>query len=368
LSEADLALARFGGDEFALIVFDEDPPSVVRDLAVRLLDLMSTPVEVDGVAITVRASIGIVCAPEDASDADSLLSRVDSAMYRAKQVGNTFGRYVAGDERGAARRLSLAGQLPAALASEQIEVHYQPTVELDTGRCNVLEALVRWRHPDYGLVPPAEFVPLAEQYGLGIPLVKRVMADALAQCAHWRAEDLARSVAVNVAPATLVDPRFISCVVKALAAANVPAEALVLELTENAFAGDLPAVRDALVQLGAIGIKVAIDDFGTGYSSLAHLERFPVHAVKLDRAFTVGLGSDSANDAIMSLTARLGRQLGLTVIAEGVETLSELEAAARHGCDVAQGFWICAPSPADTILTWLANYAHEWGQTTEAAS
>ena len=277
-------------------------------------------------------------------------------MYEAKKRRRGFHRYSTGDDSGAARRLKLAGQLGAALLSAEIEVHYQPTIQLSDGRCEILEAVVRWNHPEYGVIQPCEFVPLAEQYGLGLDLFKRVIRDALAQCSYWRAEQLARSVAVNVAPETLVDPGFLEVLVAALAEGNLSADALVVELTENAFVGEAADVRSALKRIAFIGVGIAIDDFGTGYSSLAHLKRLPVDAVKLDRAFTKGLGNDPANNAIVAVVTDLVHRLGLVVIAEGVETHVELEALRRHGCDVVQGYYICRPAPASVIAHWLAEH------------
>ena len=362
LGKSDV-LARFGGDEFVVVLAQSTSRPDVVEVAEQLLDLLDPPVEVDGVAITVRASAGVVSAPEDGRDADTLLRHADAAMNKAKERGRSVHRYAPGDDQGALRRLHLAGQLPAALRSSEIEVHFQPTVELAANRCVVLEALARWHHPEYGHISPSEFVPLAEQYGLGIPLVKRVTTDALAACSHWRAEGLARTVAVNVSPRTLVDPTFLGVVAAALADSGLPPDALAFELTENALAGSISDVRAGLARLDAIGVKVAIDDFGTGYSSLAYLRRLPVHAIKLDRAFADGLGAETANDAIVSLTANLGHRLGLVVIAEGVETAQQFEALRRHGCDVAQGYWICRPGPVGEITHWLTSRASERGDT-----
>ena len=349
----DDQLARLGGDEFAVALGNReaDPEMVVT----RMLGVLEAPIEIDGIAISVRASFGIAYAPEDGADADTLLRHADSAMYEAKKRGCRLHRYESTDDEGAARRVILAGQIPAALRSLEIEVYYQPTIELTDDRCEMLEALVRWHHPTDGLIYPAEFIPLAEQYGVGIPLARRVLADALAQCAHWRAEQLATSVAVNVSPRTLIDPSFLDCVAGGLVRCGVPGEALVLELTENAFADQMPAVLDALRHLGAIGVKIAIDDFGTGYSSLGYLKRLPVHSIKLDRSFTAGIGHDDVDNAIVKLATDLGHQLGLKVIAEGIESAEGLEALRSLGCDSAQGYWICEPGRAGDITNWLAS-------------
>jgi diguanylate cyclase (GGDEF)-like protein/PAS domain S-box-containing protein len=351
LREGDV-LARFGGDEFGVLV--PEASERAKDIARRLLEALHDPVEVDGVAITVRASAGIACAPHDGTDPGTLLRRAESAMYTAKQRDNKIHNYEKGDDRAAARRLQLAGQLPAGIALSEIEVYYQPTIELVEGRCEMLEALVRWHHPQFGLVSPMEFVPLAEQYGLGFQLLRRVLSQALAQCARWREQGLARSVSVNVSASSIADPGFLPCVATELARAGLPCEALVLELTEDAFACEGPGVRDALNELHSIGVRVAIDDFGTGYSSLAYLKQLPVSAVKLDRSFVAGLGSDGSDDAIVALAVELGHHLGLTVIGEGVETAVQLDALRRHGCDVAQGYWVFRPASARAITGWLA--------------
>ena len=345
-------IARFGGDVFGALV--PETCQGAEEVASHLLEALHDPVEVDGVAITVRASAGIVCAPDHGADPGTLLRRAEAAMYAAKHHNNKVHSYRGGDDMGAARRLRLAGELPGAIGSSEIEVHYQPVMELVAGRCEHLEALVRWHHPQFGLVSPVEFVPLAEQYGLGFQLLRRVLSEALAQCAHWQARGLARSVAVNVSPRTLLDPGFLPCVATELTRAGLPAEALVLELTEDAFACEGPGVRDTLGELHDIGVRVAIDDFGTGYSSLACLKQLPVSTVKLDRSFIAGLGSDRSDEAIVSLAIEFCHQLGLAVIGEGVETAVHLEALRRLGCDAAQGYWICRPGPPSAVTGWLA--------------
>ena len=345
-------IARFGGDVFGVLV--PETGDQAERVAANLLEALHDPVEVDGVAITVRASAGIVSAPGDGADPGTLLRRAESAMYAAKRHRTKVHSYSGGDDRGAARRLRLAGRLPGAIGSPEIEVHYQPVMDSVSSRCEHLEALVRWQHPELGLVPPMEFVPLAEQYGLGPQLFQRVLSDALAQCGLWRARHLARTVAVNVSPRSLLDAGFVAFVAAELDRAALPAGALVLELTEDAFACDGPAVRDALGELHGMGVKVAIDDFGTGYSSLAYLKQLPVSTVKLDRSFIAGLGSDRSDDAIVSLAVGFCHQLGLAVVGEGVETAAHLGALRRHGCDAAQGYWVCRPGPPGAISAWLA--------------
>jgi EAL domain-containing protein (putative c-di-GMP-specific phosphodiesterase class I) len=311
------------------------------------------PVEVDGVAITVRASIGVVHWPADGHDAETLLRRADAAMYRAKTRGGTWRRYVDEDELGAARRLELAGDLPAALDQAQIELFFQPMLELSSKRCVMVETLVRWRHPKHGLVMPGEFVPLAEQYGLGLTLCRYVLGLSLAQAKTWRRAGLTKAVTINVSVYTLLEANFVGLVAAALGEAGLPGEALLFELTEDAFAAQTPELLEVLTQLNGVGVGMAIDDFGAGYSSLSYLRGLPVGTLKLDRSFAAGLDSGNANDVIVSSTIDLAHRLGVRVVAEGVETEEALQALGRYGCDAAQGYWVCSPGTPWDVTRWL---------------
>jgi diguanylate cyclase (GGDEF)-like protein/PAS domain S-box-containing protein len=355
-------VARFGGDEFAVIVRAAQR-SAAR-VAEQLLDALEAPVTIDGVAITVRASMGIVHAPQDATDADTLLRRADTAMHRAKRDHTRLERYLPQDEEAAARRLELAGELPAAIAQGQLEVHYQPTIDFATGGPGVVEALVRWRHPRHGLIPPLEFVPLALQYGLGGQLFDAVLAESLTACRAWRAEGLAQMVGVNVSPATMLQPNFVGRVATALTAAELPAAALGLELTEDAFAGDSDQLIAVLRELTAVGVRLAIDDFGTGYSSLSLLAQLPVRTLKLDRLFCHYVERDPVNAAILSSTVELAHRLGLRAVIEGIESEGAFDIARDRDFDAGQGYWICRPIPAADVLAWLRDRAANGGSVT----
>jgi EAL domain-containing protein (putative c-di-GMP-specific phosphodiesterase class I) len=304
--------------------------------------------------MTVRTSAGVVKAPADGQDADVLLRRAASALYFARRQGLPWHRYSSGDDQGAARRLRLAGGLARALRDGQITAYYQPNLNLATGRCDVLEALVRWEHPELGLVGPNEFVPLAERHGMGRDILELVLSQSLRQCVAWRRWGLARTVAVNASPRCLVTPGFVECVQAALARAGLASDALVLELTEDAYALGSPVAFEVVRELTGIGVRTAIDDFGTGYSSLSYLRQLPVSAVKLDRSFVTGLTCDGARDAVVAHAVQLSHELGLEVVAEGVESEPELQAARQYGCDSAQGYWICRPAPASQVTDWLA--------------
>jgi len=354
-------VARLGGDEFA-IVHEDDRRGSGPELAQRILDAFEMPFGVAGVSISIRASIGVVHAPDDGGDVTTLLRRADAAMYAAKGRGGRWQVY-SGDDAGGSRRLRLAGELPDALRTSQIQVYYQPTVSLSTHRVRTSEALVRWHHPVHGVVLPNEFVPLAEAYGLGLALTARVLGDALEQCARWRQETLAQCVAINVSAHALCDAELPRIVTTALGRAGLPPDALVLELTEEAFAANSPELRGAIGGLRELGVRIAIDDYGAGYSSLSYLGRLEIDTIKLDREFTMQLDTDPKAQAIVESTIELAHRLGLVVVAEGVETKSTVDELLRYGCDVAQGYYFCRPQQAEAAIEWLRFWAGRTGGT-----
>ena len=350
----DDLVARLGGDEFALVVHPADSAEVVAQLALRSL---AAEIDIDGVGVRVGASVGVVEAPADGTDAVTLVRRADAAMYRAKVRRSGWARHDAQDEAAAAAQLALVAQLEPALAGGAIRPSFQPTVDLATGTVGTVEALARWMHPDRGTVPPVEFVPLAEQYGMGRELFLRILDSALSTCAIWRHHELASSVAVNVSPLTLCDDRLVGDVATALAAARLPGDALVLEITEDTFAEEGEDVLRRLTELRDLGVSLAIDDFGTGYSSLAYLKRLPVQMLKLDRAFISDLVTGSADASLVELTIQVAHRLGMTVVAEGVEREETVDVLRSLGCDTVQGFGICRPADAPTVSAWLRSDA-----------
>jgi diguanylate cyclase (GGDEF)-like protein len=352
-------LARMGGDEFAALVpaldtwrEGECPP------ADDLLRSLEPPIALDGIRFSVRASLGVVRAPEDGSDPMTLLRKADAAMYRAKsQQRGTWSLFTALDDEATSRRLRLASDLPMALEGPDFSVHYQPSVWIDTGRVYALEALSRWQHPELGAIPPTEFVPLAESYGLGLALLRRVLREALTECKRWRDAGLAEKVTINVSPLTLRAPTFATSIDQALEAAGLPFEALVLEMTEEAFADAFGDLNTTLHTLRSRGVSIAIDDFGTGYSCLSNIGRLPVDTVKLDRGFVAQLPDDRAANVVVRSTIDLALGLGLLVVAEGVWSAEVVEFLEGCGCQLVQGYWICPPEPAEQILPWL-----EWAR------
>lgn len=352
-------LARLGGDEFAVVVRPSRPHGTIdaTAAAAELVEVLAIPVEVNGSAIRAQASVGVVVAPDDGDDVDTLLRRADLALHRAKQQGCTWVRFEADDESAATRRLKLSESLPMALAdpssaSNDFQVHFQPIIDLGfDGVCSV-EALARWHHRALGAIPPIEFVALAERCGLGLQLFRTVLGRSLGQLALWRAANLVHSIAVNVSPRQLTDPALFGVVADALIAADLPPGALTLEITENAMieSGEATAT---LRRLHELGVRLAIDDFGTRYSSLGNLRLLHIDVLKLDRPFVTGMATEPRHASLVSLAVGTAHGLGLTVVAEGVEDADTLAMLRQHECDAAQGYHIAGPAPANVITEWL---------------
>ena len=348
--EGDTA-ARLGGDEFAVLQAGAGQPEAAGALARRLVEALSAPYEVLGHQVVVGASVGVALAPGDGRDPDELLKRADMALYRAKADGRgTFRSFEPGmDARLQARRL-LELDLRKALAAGELELHYQPLVDLRTGAVSALEALLRWRHPARGLVPPGEFVPLAEEIGLIVPVGGWVLRRACADAAGWPG---GVRVAVNLSAAQFRGRELVAAVVGALAAAGLAPARLELEITETVLLRDGEATLATLRELRALGVRIAMDDFGTGYSSLGYLRSFPFDKIKIDRCFVRDLGASADCEAIVRAVTGLGGSLGIATTAEGVETEEQLERLRAEGCDEAQGFHLGRPMPAADVRALL---------------
>jgi diguanylate cyclase (GGDEF)-like protein len=343
----DDTAARLGGDEFAVLLEDVSDLDDVAIPAQRILEAMALPVEVEDKMISVRASIGIALHQEGQGAAE-LLRNADSAMYGAKNSGK--GQYKVFDESmhsAAVQRFELKNEMLAVIESGQLLLHYQPVMDLDTGRKEAMEALIRWEHPERGMLSPGEFIPLAEETGAIVPMGKWVLNTACAQAVEWRrspeASDLRLSV--NVSPRQLRDSAFVGDVMSALESSGLPAEALVLEITENVFLLNNEVVVERLNDLAARGIVIAIDDFGSGYSSLGYLSRLPIGILKIDRSFVNGIDRGPEEAAVAQAIIRLGQTLGLEIIAEGIETSDQLTELTMRGCVLGQGFLLGRPAP-----------------------
>jgi diguanylate cyclase (GGDEF)-like protein len=347
-------VSRLGGDEFAVVLDRGADEQHAMALARRLLDALDEPVGLDDLLLPVRASIGVASIRGGAADSrEELLRHADVAMYHAKSHGSGVEIYAAERDVHSRDRLALAAELHEAISGGQLVLHFQPKASLRTGEIVGVEALVRWEHPTRGLVPPADFVPLVERSGLGRLLTLEVIGLALRAERDWRAAGLAIPVAVNTSAATLLDVRFPDDVAELLERWDAPPGVLALELTEETIMTDPERAQDVLARLSELGIDLSLDDFGTGYSSLSMLKRLPVRELKIDRSFVMDLLDDPGDAAIVRSTVDLARNLGLRVVAEGVENAATWDLLAEWGCDLAQGYHLSRPVPEAELVNLL---------------
>jgi diguanylate cyclase (GGDEF)-like protein len=348
-------LARMGGDEFSVLLAPLTGEHEALAVAQRVATGLRAPFEIDGVALDGEASIGVVIHPEDGADSDTLLRRGEVAMYRAKAHQAEYTRYSREQDRHSPARLGLMAELRGAIEAGQLVLHYQPKIELDTGRVTGCEALVRWDHPELGLLAPAAFLSMAESTSMIRPLTRRVLEQAIADMSAWQAVGVELGVAVNVSARCLPDPAFPAMVRELLAAAGMKPERLSLELTESTIMADPALTAGVLDELHQMGVGLSVDDFGTGYSSLSYLQRLPVEELKIDRSFVAAMGQETSAVIVRS-TIELGRNLGLRVVAEGVESREIMRRLRELGCPVAQGFAISRPLPASALVEWVARH------------
>jgi diguanylate cyclase (GGDEF)-like protein/PAS domain S-box-containing protein len=351
LRETD-TIARLGGDEFAILLLRADARGAER-VALSILASLDAPFVVAGHQLKITASIGTSVFPDAATDIDGLLREADVAMYVAKRRRSGHAAYQRAHDEGAGQHLVLMADLRAAIEAGQLVLHYQPLVRED-GSTRGVEALVRWQHPERGLLPPNDFIQLAEQTGLVLPLFDWVVRTATRQCRVWRESAPGLSVAVNLSMRNLQDPRLAATVAWALESAGLPASALVLEITESMLFAEPARGLAILEELHSLGVRLALDDFGTGYSSLAHLHRLPVDQLKIDRSFVTNLIRDEGSAAIVRSTIDLGHNFGLEVVAEGIEDRETWDRLRALGCDTAQGYFISRPLPHEGMTHWLA--------------
>ena len=351
LSEED-HIARLGGDEFAIFTLRRRPEDA-SVFAQQVAESLRTPFELEQIVVDVQASLGIAMSPDDGTDVETLLQKADVAMYRAKETHADVALYEEGSDHHSPAKLALTADLRAAVDNEQMVVWFQPILDLRSEEIATVEALVRWQHPDLGLLMPGSFIDMAEHTNLIKPLTRKVLELALAQVAEWSSMGMPITVAVNVSARVLVEPDFASQVMNALEKAGVPPTQLKLEVTESALMVDPEAARDVLKELEGLGIDISIDDFGTGYSSLAYLANLPVSEVKIDRSFVTRMEGGSRESIIVSSTINLAHHLGLCAVAEGVEDTALLPRLQELHCDYAQGFGISRPIPGPTATEWL---------------
>jgi diguanylate cyclase (GGDEF)-like protein len=353
-------LARFGGDEFVVLLEDAEGPEDAVRVAERITDELREPLLIEGRELFVRASIGIALGDYNRKSPDDLLRDADTAMYRAKDEGLDYKVFDETMYERAIDRLELENDLRRATEREEFVVHYQPIVNLQTGGLWGLEALVRWDHPERGLLDPEEFVPIAEESGLVVPLGEQVLGEACRRAAEWQKERPHTPplvVSVNLSGRQLRRTTLQEVIERALNDSRLSASSLSLDITETVYISALDANTAALDRLKALGIRISIDDFGAGYSSLSYLKRLPADILKIDKTFTRGLGVEVEDTAIMQSIVDLAHILGMEVVAEGVEVEEQETLLNEMGCDFAQGFFFSEPLPPEALQRFLAQ---EW--------
>jgi diguanylate cyclase (GGDEF)-like protein/PAS domain S-box-containing protein len=347
-------VARLGGDEFAVILASEVSPNEVSDFSARLIKILSASYDIDGIEVVIGASIGVALSPGDGTTTEELMRNADMALYRAKSDGGGVHRFFEREmDRLAQKRRDMELDLRRAFANGEFELHYQPLVDIAADRISGFESLLRWRHPEKGMISPADFIPVAEDIGLIVSLGEWVLREACTEAANWP-DDV--KVAVNLSPVQFRSRNLVQTVVSALAHSGLSPLRLELEITESLFLAETEANLAILHQLRALGISISMDDFGTGYSSLSYLRSFPFDKIKIDRSFVKDIAERSDCVAIVRAISGLGRSLNITTTAEGVETMDQLDWLRAEGCNEVQGFLFSAARPAAEIAALLSKF------------
>ncbi len=354
-------LARWGGDEFVLLLPGLMDSDTAVSVAERCINALKEPFVIDEQSLRVTVSIGINVALDSAADSETMLSNADVAMYRAKaRGGNCLVMYTAQMSEGARNRLSMENSLFHAIERDELLLHYQPLISARTGRLAGVEALIRWKHPEYGLVSPAEFIPIAEETGLIGAIGEWVLRTACTQMDSWYRRGLPRiAISVNVSSRQFRQDTLANTIKAVLDETGFDPKLLELELTESLLMDDIERSRTILAELKSLGVSVALDDFGTGYSSLSYLKGFQLDTLKIDRAFTAELMTSETNASIVRATIGLAKGLRLRTVAEGVETRAQADFLAKQGCDVLQGFLFARPMEPEAFLSFaLASHTY----------
>lgn len=354
LLAGDEVLARVGGDEFVLLLHREPDEAFLG----RLLTAIRQPIRLDGQTLRLSASIGVTLYPDDEQEGDVLLRHATQAMYRAKQRGrNTYHRFDPGHDRQLQARQAQRDRFARAIANDELRLYYQPQVDMLSGQVVGLEALVRWQHPERGLMAPGEFLPVVEGTPLAAALGEWVIHRTLTQLSTWQAQGITLPVSVNISPVHLLQADFVTRLEKLLEQhPEVPARQLKLEVLESAAMHDIQAALEAIHRCKALGIAIAIDDFGTGFSSLTYLRQLPVDLIKIDQSFVRDMLVDGNDMAIVESVIYMAKRFGRPMLAEGVETLAHARALVALGCHQAQGYGIARPMPPEQLPTWLATW------------
>lgn len=362
LRESD-TVARMGGDEFTVLLATISDLDGAIAVAKKILAALAEPFDVAGRTLEIGASIGVVLFPKHGDEADVLMRQADAAMYIAKQTQSGYRVYSEDMGHGADDRMALQSELRQAIANDELVLHYQPKIDFNANQVSGVEALVRWLHPKHGLMSPDKFIPLAEQSGLIKPLTKWVLKTALRQCEEWYRAGVNLSMAVNVSAISIQDPEFPAQMEKMLEDFDVPASQLEIEITETAVMSEPVRAVECIRRLSALGFQVAIDDFGTGYSSMAYLKELLVAKIKIDKSFVKDMAVNHNDAVIVRSTVELGHNLGLKVVAEGVEDQTSWDKLKGLGCDSAQGYYMSRPLPTKDFMDWLQK--SKWGMPTK---
>jgi len=357
-------LARLGDNEFAILPVGAGEMGAIMAIATKVLAALEKPFVIEGITIHAGASIGIAVFPDHAPDPTTLMRRADVAMYVAKHSHSGYAVYAAQQEETLGQRMTLLGELREAIANNELALHYQPRVNVRSKRTVGVEALVRWSHPRYGLLPPAEFIPAAEESDLIRPLTRWVLNEALGQLHAWELAGIVLGASVNLSAANLLDSELPTMVADLLRTWSIPAGRLILEITETTVIST--DVDETLKRLRTVGVGLSTDDFGTGYASLTYLRRLPLSELKLDRSFVGSMATNPDDAAIVKPAISLGHNLGLTVVAEGVEDEATWDMLAAFECDLAQGYYMARPMPPGQLAEWLARDV--WGLAETRAS
>jgi diguanylate cyclase (GGDEF)-like protein len=358
LRESD-TVARMGGDEFAILLATAGDQDGAIAASRKILKALEEPLEIAGQKVEIGASLGIVMFPEHGEDPAVLMREADAAMYLAKQTHGGYKVYSADLGQGADDRLALQGELRHAIANHELVLHFQPKIDFTANRVHGVEALVRWQHPKHGLLAPDKFIPLAEQTGLIKALTYHVLRSALQQCEEWQRAGIDLSMSVNISAINIQDPEFPGQVAALLKEFTVSPAHLELEVTETAVMAEPVRAVACIKKLSALGLQIAIDDFGTGYSSMSYLKDLLVAKIKIDKSFVKDMAVNHNDAVIVRSTVELGHNLGLKVVAEGVETEAVWDRLKALGCDDAQGYYMSRPLPLDKFTEWLQQ--SPWG-------
>jgi diguanylate cyclase (GGDEF)-like protein/PAS domain S-box-containing protein len=352
--------ARLGGDEFAVILASDVSPNEASDYAARLIKMLSACYDIDGIEVVIGASIGIALSPGDGDTSEELMRNADMALYRAKSDGGSIHRFFEREmDRQAQKRRDVELDLRRAFANGEFEVHYQPLVDIAADRISGFESLLRWRHPEKGMISPADFIPVAEDIGLIVSLGEWVLREACSEAVKWPAEV---KVAVNLSPVQFRSRNLVQVVISALAHSGLSPRRLELEITESIFLAETESNLAILHQLRELGVSISMDDFGTGYSSLSYLRSFPFDKIKIDRSFVKDLAQRPDCVAIVRAISGLGRSLNITTTAEGVETTDQLDWLRAEGCNEVQGFLFSAARPAAEVEQLLSRFGRRASQ------